>query len=336
MESSPVGIGIIGFGFMGRTHAAGYLAAGSRAQILGVVGRREIALGAPGPREDDWGAWENDVTWFENADALLAREDIQAVSICSYTDSHVPIALKALARGKHVLVEKPVSLSSDAVAVVASAARESGLVCMPAMCMRFWPGWPWLRELVRGGTEGVVKRAEFVRTGARPGWGADFYLDEHRSGGALFDLHIHDVDFIRWCFGDPATVSSSGTTHDVTTRYAYPDSPALVSARGAWLPDPLAPFSMRYEVEFSGAVVRFDLDSSPAVRIIRGNAIHVVTLPEEGAYDGEIRHFLDLVGGRTEHAVAPIDDAVAVIRILESEALSLETGRAVALGLSGR
>ena len=155
MGSAPIGIGIIGAGFMGRTHAAGYLAAGPRAQLRGVVGRRERRWAG-----GEMGA-EDEVSWFADAEALLARDDIHAVSICTYTDSHVELTLAALNRGKHVLVEKPVSLRSGEVARLAEAARKSGLVCMPAMCMRFWPGWPWLREMVRGGEMGAVRRAEF-------------------------------------------------------------------------------------------------------------------------------------------------------------------------------
>lgn len=333
MESIPSGIGIIGFGFMGRTHAAGYLAAqrgGMPVELRAVVGSLD-AWESGGP-EGGASRFTRSLT----AEALLAREDVHAVSICTYTDSHVDLALSALSRGKHVLVEKPVSLRSSEVARLAAAARQSGLVCMPAMCMRFWPGWPWLRDLVLGGELGAVRRAEFARTGPRPTWGTGFYLDERRSGGALFDLHIHDADFIRWCFGDPATVSSTGTTHDVTTRYGYDDSGVQVTARGAWLPDPTSPFSMRYEVEFEGGVVRFDLATSPKAQVFRGDAVEAVALPDESAYDAEVRHFVELIGGSPERQVAPLTDAVAVTGILEAEAQSLATGRAVAPGLSGR
>ena len=235
MAVPAIGIGIIGTGFMGRTHAAGYLAArrnGVSTEVRGVVGALDGWVG--GGLQEVAGS----VTRYPNAAALLGRADIQAVSICTYTDSHVELALAALSCGKHVLVEKPVSLRSSEVARLAAAAREAGLICMPAMCMRFWPGWPWLRDRIHGKEFGAVLRAEFVRTGAAPGWSTDFYRDERRSGGALADLHIHDVDFIRWCFGNPATVSSTGSRQDVTTRYGFSESPIEVSARGAWLPDP--------------------------------------------------------------------------------------------------
>jgi predicted dehydrogenase len=119
------------------------------------------------------------------------------VSICTPTDSHIELAMTALAAGRHVLVEKPVALRSAEVARLAQAAAPAGRVCMPAMCMRFWPGWEWLKERIEAGEFGRVRSATFQRVGAPPDWSA-FYGDYARSGGPLHDLHIHDADFIRF------------------------------------------------------------------------------------------------------------------------------------------
>lgn len=301
-----LGAGIIGAGFMGRTHAAAYLAA--------------RAAGLP-------------VTLLEttgNAASLLARRDIHVVSICTYTDSHVELALAALAAGKHVLVEKPVALRAEDAERLAAAARDSGLICMPAMCMRFWPGWPWLRERVRSESFGAVVAAEFTRLSARPGWGIEFYGDHRRSGGALFDLHVHDVDFIRWCFGHPAQVTSAGSAQDVHTSYHFPGGRPEVSARGAWLDDPAATFAMRYHVRFEDAEALFDHGASPPLRVRRRGVSEVVALPAEDAYEGEVRHFVELVLGRATQPIATLDEAVAVTTILEAEARSLASHGSVA------
>lgn len=304
-------VGIIGHGFMGRIHEAGYATAPDRCRVVAVAARREAA------------------------GALLADPEIEAVSICTYTDTHVPLALEALRWGKHVLVEKPVSLRSAEVEALAAAARQRGLVCLPAMCMRFWPGWPWLRERIRNQAFGAMRRATFTRMGPRPAWGAAFYLDDRRSGAALFDLHIHDTDFVRWCFGDPARVESEGTRFDVTTRYEIPGAGEIL-ARGAWLPDPDTPFTMRYAVEFEGATVRFDLAATPTVTVEGEHGPATPDIGSGSAYDAEILHFLDLVQGRSRHPIATLDDAVAVTRILEAEAESLRTSRGVAPARSGR
>jgi hypothetical protein len=93
------------------------------------------------------------------------------VSICTYTDSHVELALMALARGKHVLVEKPVSLCSSEVARLVVAARNSGLICMPAMCMRFAGLGSETGAWSRSGAAAGYGQAPFRRR---------FYLDERR------------------------------------------------------------------------------------------------------------------------------------------------------------
>ena len=315
----PLGVGIIGFGFMGRTHAAGYRAAQDAGLPLSV----RAVTGPPGVEIPE-GALR-----VPDAAAILAREDIAAVSICTYTDSHVELGLAALAAGKHVLMEKPVALRSAEVSRLLRAANQSGLICMPAMCMRFWPGWPWLRDRVAAGSFGAVRSAEFSRVSSRPGWGAAFYDSPERSGSALFDLHIHDVDFIRWCFGHPASVSASGTPEDVLGSYRYTGADR-VEARGAWLSDPATRFTMRYTVRFDQAEVRFDLDQAVPLSVLRGGAREDVLLPAGSAYDAEVRHFVEVVLGRVSEPVASLEDALAVTGILEAEARCLAQGGSVA------
>ena len=105
------------------------------------------------------------------AEDLIAAADVHLISICTPTDSHVRLATSALAAGKHVLVEKPVSLDAAEVRALARLADSVGRHCMPAMCMRFWPGWDFLHEAVRNTTFGKVQSATFQRLGTAPGWG---------------------------------------------------------------------------------------------------------------------------------------------------------------------
>ena len=315
-----LGAGVIGFGVMGQTHATGYQAARSRGlpvELRAVTGARGIVP-------------PHGAEVLPGVDALLARSDISLVSICTPTDTHVAIAEAALAAGKHVLLEKPVALRSEDVTHLAAAARASGRICLPAMCMRFWPGWPWLRDRVHTGDLGAVRRASFTRLAAQPAWGGGFYQDQARSGGALADLHIHDVDFIRWCFGDPVGVTSTGTRNDVTTAYHVP-SGAEIRARGAWLPDPATVFTMRYEVEFEEALARFDYAAPAPLRLLRDAQEEPVPLPAGNAYDAEVRHFIELVTGDATEPVATLEEEIAVTRLLEAEAQSLARGGSVAL-----
>lgn len=336
----PIRVGIIGFGFMGRTHLAAYRGAkrsGIPAEVVavcdrgdGLVARGNLASAAGAPDLPE-------PARVDDPDALIARDDIQLVSICTWTDSHVDLAARALRRGRHVLVEKPVSLDPDPIAALHDLARRQGRLCMPAMCMRFWPGWDWLRRRIRDGRYGPVRSARFERLSAAPTWGGAFYHDHARSGGALFDLHIHDADFILHCFGMPASVVSAGDANHVTTLYRFGDggagsrAPSPVSATGAWLSTPSAPFRMRYQVEFERAVADFDLGRPAPLELADEHGVHAVALEAGTGYDGEIRALLGAIQ-RGDPSIDPsLEESVRVTHLLRAERDSLRTGREVAV-----
>ncbi|MBC7771713.1 MAG: Gfo/Idh/MocA family oxidoreductase, partial [Pyrinomonadaceae bacterium] len=262
-----------------------------------------------------------------------ADANVDALSICTQTDTHVELALAAIAAGKHVLIEKPVAVTLIEVERVAAAAKGAktrdgkALVCMPGLCMRFWPGWPFVRECVRDGRFGKVKSATFHRLGTPPRWSNEFYLDAARSGGALVDLHIHDADFIRWCFGDPESVSSVGSTNHLTTVYKYANGPGHVVAEGGWGHSPGFGFRMRYVISFEGATVDFDLARTPTVLVHRDGKSEAAEIQAKSAYQLQMEHFVGCIArpGEVEQR-ARMGDAAGVARLLERERESLEKG----------
>lgn len=347
-------VGVIGLGFMGRTHLGAYQAAARDGlpAVLAAVADRDAArlagrpagggnpeLGAPSAALFDPAA----VRAFDDPPALLREAGLHLVSICTPTDTHVPLATAALEAGVHVLLEKPVAVRAADVRRLRDAARASGRLCMPAMCMRFWPGWAWLKERVDDATLGPVRSAVFQRLGSPPDWGRAFYGDPSRSGGALVDLHIHDADFVRWCFGTPAQVSSAGTLSHVSTLYRYAPGrgPAHVLAEGGQDHAPGFGFVMRYVVVFEHATADFDLArGDAALRLVRDGQSTTVPLPTLSGYDAQVRHMIDAVAAMRAGRSAPplratLDDAVAVAELLEAERRSLESGLSVPTGEGG-
>ena len=319
---------------MGRTHLAAYASARSAGvanRIVAVCDPRIESLDDHAGGNLDAGKSEVDLG-LEGAarvgdfDAFLANPAVEVVSLCTPTDTHVPLAMRALEAGKHVLVEKPVATSSADVRRLADAARSSGKLCMPAMCMRFWPGWDWLRERVASGELGRVKSAVFRRLAAPPGWSADFYANAERTGGALFDLHIHDVDFLTWCFGVPATVTSHGTRDHVATLYGYTDGPELVLAEGGWDHTSGFEFHMHYTVVFERATATFTLGADPVLTLAREGESTPVELESAMGYDGEVAHLLRAIAAGANTISPSLEDALRVTHVLEAEAASLERG----------
>lgn len=338
---SSIGIGVVGLGFMGRIHTQAYLAAQRdglpctfravadpnperRAGNPPAVGN----LGGPAPERLFDPAH---VRGYATPEELFADPAIHLVSICTYTDSHIDLSLKALAAGKHVLLEKPVALRSTDVQTLADAARRASTICMPAMCMRFWPGWDWLKARIDDQSFGKVRSAVFQRLGSGPNWSADFYRNAARSGGALFDLHIHDADFIYWCFGTPSSVTSTGSLLHQTTLYRFSDPDLHVTAEAAWDLVPAAGFRMRYTVCFEHATAEFDISRSPTVTLHTRDKSESIELPTHAGYDGEIRHLINTIASGTRKTDATLDDAVAVTRILEAEAQSIRTRQHVSI-----
>jgi len=336
----------VGLGFMGRTHVAAFRAAaraGNANRLVAVCDadpERRAGRAAPAGNRVTGGAEERlfdprAVAGYERPEELLADPRVDLVAICTPTDSHVELALLALAAGKHVLVEKPVALTHAEVARLGAGARAAerrGLLCMPALCMRFWPGWEELKRAVAEGTYGAIKSAVFQRLAAPPAWSPGFYRDAARTGGALVDLHLHDADFIAHLFGLPQEVESAGSLDHVTTLYRYPSpGPAHVVAEGGWDHAPGFPFRMRYIAVFEEATLDFDFGREPRLLLCRGGAAAPVPLAPLAGYDGEVRHLLDALAGRAPLR-ATLADAEAHARLLDAERESLRTGAAVALG----
>jgi len=342
-----IGVGVVGLGFMGRTHLAAWRRAAADGHPVRVVAVHD--RGGPAPQAggnldtgaddaaeaiaDPWPAPEIE----SELDTLLAREDVAVVSLCTPTDTHVELGERVLAAGKHLLIEKPVAIRAAEVARLRdAAARRPELVVMPAMCIRFWPGWTELRDLARTRGHGTVRACSFFRQGSPPDWNAGFYRDPARSGAALFDLHVHDVDMVHACFGPPRAVTSTGTSEHVTTIYHYGDGgPSEVTATGSWALPPSAGFRMRYLAVFERAAAEFDL-AADAPLVLHGPAgTTPVSLAGGAGYDGQVRHLAEVLvqraaaGDQRARPDATLDDALAVTRVLEAEAESLATGRTV-------
>jgi len=333
-------VGIIGYGFMGRTHALAYQRAardGFACELVAVADRSVASLGegaGAGNLKTGGDAIDHSgVTLHRGAQDLLADESIDLVSICTHTDTHVPLALAALDAGKHVLVEKPVAIEVDQVERLADAARATDRLCLPAMCMRYWPAWVKIHAMIGDERYGAVRSAAFHRLGTRPNWAGEFYADETRSGGVLCDLHIHDTDFLVHCFGAPERVMTSGDAMHLSSLYHYgADGPVHMIAEGAWDHQPGAGFQMRCTVVCERATIDFNIGREEQLVVYQGDARSVVEVGGLTGYDGQVRAMLDAIGGDESGVRATMEDAVMTARVLKSERVSMDSGRPCRVG----
>jgi len=325
-------VGVVGLGFMGRTHLGAYAAVRETGEPNHVVAvcdrdpaRRRGELGNEGNLATEGGLFDpQEVVGYESPEELFADDQVELVSLCTHTPTHVPLAIAALEAGKHVLVEKPVALESASAQRLADAAVASDRICMPAMCMRFWPGWDKLIAAVRDERHGGLKSLVLRRLGVRPDWSAGFYADDSAAGGAVFDLHVHDADIVLAALGEPERVHAAGTRDHIITRYDYGANGPLVVAEGGWDHGAGFPFRMGYTAIFERATLDFDLQRDPPLQRVKDGVCSSPDLAPGDGYRGEIRAFLHAVRSGDRSALPTAAGAFAVTRLLESELAGLE------------
>jgi predicted dehydrogenase len=337
-----VNVAVVGLGFMGVTHLRAYLA-NPLARVVAVcdavrVPVNGVLAGVSGniKKSDDIDLGP-DVRVYRTTDDLLADPDVELVDLCTPTPLHAPQVIAALNAGKHVICEKPLArTSAEAREILQVAANSSGIL-MPAMCMRFWPGWSWLKQVVDDQTYGKVLAARFRRDSAMPAWSQQgTYSGGQDLGGALFDLHIHDSDFVNHLFGKPAGVCSSGVLaasgaiNHVVTQYDYPGGPS-VYAEGSWLM--AKGFNMAYTLFCEQATIDFDLArGADALRISEtGTEPRVVDAGEGDGYSKEIDYIIECVSRRRAPQVVTALDGMTALEICEAEEQSIRSGAPVKL-----
>lgn len=336
-SNKQVNVAVVGLGFMGVTHLRAHLD-NPAARVVAVCDATRIPVDGVLPgvagniKKSDDIHLGPDVKVFQSLSGLLADPEAEIVDICTPTLLHPEQAVAALRAGKHVLCEKPLARTSAEAGDLLKVAAVSPGMLMPAMCMRFWPGWAWLKKAVGEQSFGRVLAANFRRVSEMPAWSRQGSY----SGGALFDLHIHDSDFVHFLFGRPDSVFSSGVTgpsgdvNHVVTQYHFPGGP-VVHAEGSWL---LAKgFNMAYTLHCERATLDFDLSRGAGALHVteEGCEPRIVKLDGPDGYGAETRYFVDCVAHGRPPQIVTAQDGVTALEICEAEEKSVHTGRGVGL-----
>lgn len=220
-------------------------------------------------------------------DLLLDRR-VDAVDICLPTELHEAVTLAALSAGKHVLCEKPMALTASACDAMLEAAGQQNRILMIGHVLRFWPAYVFLQNFVRGQPRGPIREATFTRQCGIPDW-SNWLPDESRSGGAVLDLLIHDIDQALALFGTPEAVraESMGPEDTLRAKLLYGNGPD-VRIEGGWFGAGM-PFSMGFQVRASEATLEYS-SSGLLLSDDRGRR-EEISAGDEDAYAGQLSYF---------------------------------------------
>ncbi|MGW3950377.1 Gfo/Idh/MocA family protein [Streptomyces sp. NPDC004752] len=302
-EKPPIRVGMVGYAFMGAAHSQGWRTVGRvfdlpRRPVLGAIcGRDGAAVRAAADRHG-WASAETD--WR----ALIARDDIDLVDICTPGDSHAEIALAALAAGKHVLCEKPLANTVAEATAMTRAAEEAaarGQLAMVGFNYRRLPATALARRMVAEGRIGTLRH---VRVGYLQDWLVDpefpltWRLRKEQAGsGALGDLGAHIVDLAQYLAGE-RLAGVSALTETFVRQRPLPGGPssgpdtvsaaARAAGTGQVTVDDAALFTGRFA---SGALASFE-----ATRFATGrkNSLRIELNGERGSLAFDLERLNEL------------------------------------------
>lgn len=325
-------VGLVGAGFMGVTHAAGW--AETEAELIGIVAETTTEASAL--------AKQYNLKIYPDLTSMLP--DVDLVDICTPTHLHHEMALQAAAAGKDIVCEKPLARTTVQAREMIEACRAAGVKLLVAHVVRFFTEYAMAKaSVVRGevGKPGVIRlnRGSFRPKKPAGNW----FLDESKSGGILMDLMIHDFDYARWIAGEVESVFAK----KVTT--ANPNAPvdyglailkhrngALTHIVGSWAYPPPT-FRTRVEIAGDGGLIEFDsADTAPIINLVAKPSSDSpdVGLPSspvaESPYTTQIKEFYSVLLGEKQPRIIA-EDGMAAVQIAEAAIRSAATGKAVEL-----
>ncbi|MEM8812919.1 MAG: Gfo/Idh/MocA family oxidoreductase [Pseudomonadota bacterium] len=202
MQNNHVRWGILGCGDVTEVKSGPALQKAARSSLVAVM-RRDGAKAA------DYARRHGVPKHYDDADALIGDDEVDAVYIATPPSSHKTLALKALAAGKPILVEKPMALDGSECGAMAEAAAQAKRSLTIAYYRRALPRFEALRSIVQSGEIGAVHAVSVIQIKPAEDTPAETWKrDPATNGGGLFvDVQTHVLDWLAYTLGPPEAVT---------------------------------------------------------------------------------------------------------------------------------
>ena len=347
-------IGVIGLGSISSQHIKAY-ANHSEVEIVALCDTNEERLKEVG---EQYGVTQ----LYQSFTDLLRNKEIDAVSICTWNNTHAAMSIAALEANKHVLVEKPLSITVKEALAVENAVGKSGKVLQVGFVRRFGKNAQVLKRFIDEDELGEIyyAKASYLRRLGNPG---GWFSDRSKSGGGpLIDLGVHMIDLCWYLMGKPNPVSVTGNTYKKLGNRSHIENLSFYKA---------ADYNQeKNDVEdLTNTLIRFDNGASLFVDVsftlhslknelavkLYGDKGGAELEPElaistekhqtiinfkpqidnesgqfENSFNNEIKHFVaSCLYGREN--MAPVSDGVQIMKMLNAVYESAETGKEIYL-----
>lgn len=254
---------------------------------------------------------------------ILADPDVDVLYIATPHTHHHSIGVAAAAAGKALLVEKAFTATLAAAESLVAAVREHHVFAMEAMWTRFQPAVVAARELIADGAIGTVRSVQADLGVTRPFDPTDRVFAHELGGGAILDLGVYDVSFAQMVLGNPTSVAAlgslepSGVDADVNILLGFDDdrSATLMASLHSPMPGHARIFGSTGWID---VLPRFHHPNSFVLHR-QGHDSEQFDRPALGdGYSHELIEVTEAIkAGQTESAIMPLDDTLAVQRVME-------------------
>ncbi len=323
-----VRVGILGAGFMGSTHAKAYKSVPG-VQIAGIYG---LSVDRAQPLADEYGT-----AWTTDLNRLIEDPAVDAIDICLPGAQHREVTEAAIAAGKHVTLEKPITLTIEDADALVALAEKTDRVFMIAHVLRFWPEYMEIHKRVTSGDYGKVISGLAYRRQPFPAW-SKLFAKSSLTGGAVIDQMIHDYDALNWIIGEPKSVvahgvknpRSGGGLDQVQVMVNYGDASALVDG-GMTMPESY-PFSSTLQILCERGAFEYNFRAGGRSVEMGGGTNELKFFPNSGdpeilaptpedPYVGEARYFAECIAkGERPVRATPADARLALKTALAARA----------------
>lgn len=332
-EKDMLKVGLVGYGFMGGMHSQCYEATGE-AKIVAIT---DVEADRRASAKEKYGC-----NVYASMDEMLASEKLDIVDICTPTYLHEECVIKAAATGVNIMCEKPMALDVESCDRMIAAVEKSGSKFMIGQVIRFWPEYQVVKEIADSGKYGKIRWVSAKRLSPPATWAWQGWLyDESKSGGAILDLHIHDLDYICYLIGMPTNVLAAGVNGpgggiDTAFTTGTGHANGAVSYAEGSLDMAGYPFTMGLTVVFEKATAKLDTTLTPSLVIYTAEGEEIVPdVPEVsvgassesggnisslGGYFLELQYFVNCVkNNKFPQIVTPADARESVRYCLASK-----------------
>lgn len=328
-KALSINVAIIGCRTMGQVHAAMATAVGCT-----VVKCIDKDLKAAKALAKQYGAAAGD-----DPAKAFKRKDVEVVCIASPTPTHKPLVAAAAKAGKDIFCEKPLCRTEKECADAISAAEKAGVKLFVGHVVRYFQEYEAIRAQVRSGAISTPGFVRMFRGGQCPDGTGSWFRDFKQSGGVVMDCSIHDIDWVRYTFGEITRVYCQNLMrkqpepmdYAVTTLRLADDLVAQVT--GSWA----HPSGFRTSVEVCGArgMLQYDSAQAPIISQPRasaggggGGAIVPKSPVAVSPYQLEWEDALAWFQRDRTPRVLP-EDALRAVQLAEAALKSAETGQPV-------